>query len=69
MAKYMRYLFHLQHNTGRIIIEHNAHLNAYVEQVTLTSHVMERMVHENTILHRGTHVSTEKDLELQVAYR
>jgi hypothetical protein len=43
MAKYMWYLFNLQHNTDRIVIEQHAHLNAYTEQDTLTSHVMERM--------------------------
>jgi alpha-D-ribose 1-methylphosphonate 5-triphosphate synthase subunit PhnG len=44
-------------------------LNAYAEQATLTSHVMERSKRENALLHHGTRESTEKDLELQVAYR
>jgi hypothetical protein len=46
-AKYMRYLFILQHNTGRVITQQRAHLNAYAEQATLTSHVMERLEQEN----------------------
>jgi chromosome segregation ATPase len=29
---------------------------------------MERLEHENTILHHGSHESTETDLELQTAY-
>jgi hypothetical protein len=43
MAKFMRYLFNLQHNTGRIIIKQRARLNVYVEQATLTSHTMEKL--------------------------
>jgi predicted N-acyltransferase len=34
LAKYTRYLFNLQHNTGRVITEQHA------EQTTLTSHAM-----------------------------
>jgi hypothetical protein len=68
MAKYMRYLFNLQHNTGRIVIKQRAHLNAYTKQTTLTSHTMERLEWENAILHCGTHLSMEKDLKLQVTY-
>jgi hypothetical protein len=34
MAKYTRYLFNLQHNTGRIIIEQCACLYAYTKQAT-----------------------------------
>jgi hypothetical protein len=69
LAKYTRYLFNLQHKTGRMIIEQRAHLNTYSKQDTLTSHTMEKLEHENTLLYRGTHESTEKDVELQVAYR
>jgi hypothetical protein len=68
MAKYSRYLFNLQHNTGRTVIEQHAHLNAYEEQATITSHAMEWLRHENAILHRRTLQSSDKDLELSVAY-
>jgi hypothetical protein len=69
MTMYMRYLFNLQHNTGRIIIEQCTHLNAYAGQATLTSHTMVRLERDNAILCCGTRVSMEKDLELQVMYR
>jgi hypothetical protein len=51
MAKYMQYLFNLQHNTDRIIIEQHVRLNAYTEKATLTSH-------------HGTLEFLEKGLEL-----
>jgi hypothetical protein len=31
MAKYVQYLFNLQHNTSRIIIKQCVHLDAYKE--------------------------------------
>jgi hypothetical protein len=64
MAKYSRYLFNLQHNTGRTIIEQCAHLNAYEEQATFTSCEMGRLRHENAILCHGTLQSSDKDIEL-----
>jgi hypothetical protein len=68
MAKYVRYLFILQHNTDRTIVEQRMRLNAYEEQATFTSRELERLRHENAILRRGTLQSSDKDLELQVAY-
>jgi hypothetical protein len=68
-AKYVRYLFNLQHNTGKTIIEQCMRLTAYEEEATFMSHAIERLRHENVILHRGTLQSSDKDLELQVAYR
>jgi hypothetical protein len=65
----MRYLFNLQHNTGRIIIEQRAHVNAFAEHATLTSHVMKRFECENALLRHGTCESMEKDLELHITYR
>jgi hypothetical protein len=53
IAKYSRYLFNLQHNIGRHVIEQRACLNAYKEQGTFTSHAMERLRHENNILRCG----------------
>jgi hypothetical protein len=60
----MRYLFNLQHNTCRVVTQQRTHLNTYVEQATLTSHVMERLERENADLRRGTCESTKTDLEL-----
>jgi hypothetical protein len=68
MAKYSRYLFNLQHNIGRTIIEQRAHLNVYAEQAIHMSSVIERLEHKNALLGCGTRESTEKDLELSVAY-
>jgi hypothetical protein len=64
MAKYTQYLFNLQHNTGRIIIEQRVCLNAYMEHATHTSHELERMGHENRILRQGMLGATDKDLKL-----
>jgi hypothetical protein len=69
MAKYVRYLFNLQHNTGRTVIEQRMHLNAYKELATTTSRELDRLRHENAILHRGTLPPLDQDRELQVAYR
>ena len=44
-------------------------LTAYEEQATFTSRELERLRHENAILCRGALQTTDKDLELQVAYR
>jgi hypothetical protein len=54
MAKYARYLFILQHNTGRTVVEQRMRMNAYEEQATVMSREMERLRHENAILRRGT---------------
>jgi hypothetical protein len=56
MAKYTMYLFNLQHNNDRTVIEQRMHLNAYKDQ--------ERLRPENAILHHGTLQSMDKDLEL-----
>jgi hypothetical protein len=52
MAKYSRYLFNLQHNTSKTIIEQHRHLNMYEEHATFRSCKMEMLRHENAILHR-----------------
>jgi hypothetical protein len=51
MAMYSRYLFNLQHNTSKTIIEQHMHLNTYEEHATFRSCKMERLRHENAILH------------------
>ena len=69
MAKYSRYLFILQHNTSRIVIEQRARLGAYEEQAIRTSLELERLGRENHILRQRTLGDAGKDRELQVAYR
>jgi hypothetical protein len=69
MAKYVRYLFNLQHNTSRTVIQQCMHLAAYEEHATATSHELERMMHDNAILHHGTVPPSNQDWELQVEYR
>jgi hypothetical protein len=66
MAKYVLYLFHLQHNTGKAIIQQRMHLIAYEEQTTIKLREMERLRYENAILRHRTLQSLDKDLELQV---
>jgi chromosome segregation ATPase len=68
LSKYARYLFNLQYSTGQVVTQQCPRLDSYAGEVTFMSHVTERLEHENAILHRGTHESTEKDLEMQTAY-
>jgi hypothetical protein len=51
LARYMHYLFNLQHNTARIGMQQHTRLTAYRESATTTTRKMER--HENAILHSG----------------
>jgi hypothetical protein len=44
-------------------------LTAYEEHATTTSHELERLRHENAILHSGALLPSEQDHELKVAYR
>jgi hypothetical protein len=67
MAKYVQYLFNLQHNTGCIVIEQRACLDAYEEQAIRTSLKLERLGHENHNLCQRALGDAEKDRELQVA--
>jgi hypothetical protein len=69
LAKYAQYLFNLQHNTARIDLQQHMHLIASEEHTTATSHELERLRHENAILHSGALPPLEQDHELKVAYR
>jgi hypothetical protein len=69
LANYARYLFDLQYSTGQVVTQQRARLDTYTGEVTLTSHVMERLERENAILYRGTRESIEIDLVLQTTYR
>jgi hypothetical protein len=43
-------------------------LTAYEESATATAHEIERLRHENAILHNGKHPPSEQDRELQEVY-
>jgi hypothetical protein len=64
LARYMQYLFNLQHNTARTGMQQRTHLTAYKESVTTTTCEIERLRHENAILHSGAHPASEQDREL-----
>jgi hypothetical protein len=50
LARYMQYLFNLQHNTARTGMQQRTHLTAYKESATAATHEIERLRHENVIL-------------------
>jgi hypothetical protein len=53
LAKYVQYLFNLQHNTARIGMQQRTHLTAYKESATAATREIERLRHENAILCSG----------------
>jgi hypothetical protein len=68
LAKYAQYLFNLQHNTARIAGQQRTRLTAYEESATTTAHEIERLRHENAILHSSARPPSELDCELQEVY-
>jgi hypothetical protein len=69
MAKYSRYLFNLQHNTVRMVMQQHMRFTAYNEHNTTISHELEQLKQENALLHSGTLPPSDQDQELKVAYR
>jgi hypothetical protein len=69
LDRYVQYLFNLQHNTIKTIMQQCMHLMAYEEHTTATSCELERLRHENAVLHNSARPPSEQDRELQVAYR
>jgi hypothetical protein len=65
----VQYLLNLQHNTTRTGMQQRMRQTAYEEHTTATSRELERLRHENTILHSSACPPLEQDRELQVAYR
>jgi hypothetical protein len=53
LTRYAQYLFNLQHNTARAGMQQRTRLTAYKESVTAATHEIERLRHENAILHSG----------------
>jgi hypothetical protein len=68
LARYVQYLFNLKHNTARTGMQQRTCLTAYKESVSATTHEMERLRHENAILHSGTRPPSEQDRELQEVF-
>jgi hypothetical protein len=64
LARYAQYLFNLQHNIARMGMQQHTHLTAYKESATAATHWIERLRHENAILHSGAHSPSEQDREL-----
>jgi hypothetical protein len=69
LARYAQYLFNLQHNTAKTGMQQRMHLTVYKESATAATHEIERLRHENAILHSGAHPLLEQDRELQEVYR
>jgi hypothetical protein len=44
-------------------------LTTYEEHTTATSRELERLRHENAVLHNGAHPPSKQDHELQITYR
>jgi chromosome segregation ATPase len=68
LARYMQYLFNLQHNTVRTIMQQCMRLTAYEKHTTTISRELERLRHENAILRNSARPLLEQDHELQVTY-
>jgi hypothetical protein len=69
LARYAQYLFNLQYNTARTVMQQRMCLTAYEEHTVATSHELERLRHENAVLRSGARPPSEQDRELQVTYR
>jgi hypothetical protein len=68
-ARYVQYLFNLQHNTAKIGMQQCMRLTAYEESATATTYEIERLRHENAILCNGALPPSEQDRELHEIYR
>jgi hypothetical protein len=69
LARYAQYMFNLQHDTVRTVMQQRLHLTAYEEHTTTTSSELERLRHENAVLRSGACPPSEHGHELQVTYR
>jgi hypothetical protein len=69
LARYAQYLFNLQHNTARTGMQQRTCLTVYPESATTATRKIERLRHENVILHSGARPLLEQDHELQEVYR
>jgi hypothetical protein len=69
LAKYVQYLFNLQHNTTKTGMQQRTCLATYKESATAATCEIGRLRHENAILRSGAHPPSEQDHELQEVYR
>jgi hypothetical protein len=69
LARYAQYMFNMQHNTARTGMQQRTRLMAYKESATAATGEIERLRHENAILHSGVHPPSEQDCELKEVYR
>jgi hypothetical protein len=67
-ARYVQYLFNLKHNTARTSMQHYMCLTSYEEHATATACKLERLRHENAVLHNGALPPSEQSHKLQVSY-
>jgi predicted RNase H-like nuclease (RuvC/YqgF family) len=68
LVRYAQYLFNLQHNTAKTGMQQRMRLTAYKESATAATREIERLRHENAILHSGARPLSEQDRELQEVY-
>jgi hypothetical protein len=68
MAKYVQYLFNLQHNTARTVMQQHMRLTTYDEHNTAFSREHEQLKHENAFLYNGTLPPSDQDREFKVTY-
>jgi hypothetical protein len=53
LARYTQYLFNIQHNTAKTGMQQRTRLTVYKECATAATREIERLRHENAILHSG----------------
>jgi cell division protein FtsB len=68
MAKYLQYLFDLQHNNAITVMQQHIRLTTYDEHNTAISHEREQLRHENTLLHNDIPPHSDQDCTLKVTY-
>jgi hypothetical protein len=68
LVRYAHYLFNLQHNTTRTVMQQRTRLTTYKESATAATHEIERLRHENAILRSSARPPSEQDHELKEVY-
>jgi hypothetical protein len=69
LARYVKDMFNLQHNTASTGMQQRTHLTTYKESATAATREIERLRHENAILHSGACPPSKQERELQEVYR
>jgi hypothetical protein len=68
LARYVQYLFNLQHNAARTGMQQRMRLMTYEDSATATTRELERLRYDNAILRSGTRPPSRQDHELQDVY-